>query len=40
MPQSAEATVKPAIATMKTRRRPHLLQSQPPSGVAMAAATM
>ena len=40
MPQSTEATVKPAIDTSRTFLRPKRSVSQPASGVAMPAATM
>ncbi len=40
MPQSTDATVKPAIAISSRRRRPMTEASQPVAGVAIAAATM
>ena len=40
MPQSTEATVKPATATRNTRLRPKRAARKPVSGVMIAAATM
>ena len=40
MPQSIEATVKPAIDTMNNRLRPNRPARKPVGGVMMAAATM
>jgi hypothetical protein len=40
MPQSMEATVKPAIETRNVSLRPTLMDSHPVKGVMIAAATM
>ncbi len=40
MPQSMEATVKPAMQIMNSRLRPIRSLTQPVSGVAIAAATI
>ena len=40
MPQSIEATTKPATEAMKSSRRPMRSESQPVTGVMIAEATM